>query len=59
MIGNDQDIDALGYFKSGTNAPKLTHIYNRIGSTLEFGVLSQAIMDLEITSNCWICEGWT
>lgn len=60
MAGNELDTDANGYFKdqSEDNAIK-SHILSRIGSTLQTGTLSKQKIELEATSNCWICEGWS
>ena len=59
MIGNEMDTDALGFLSFPGSHPSVSHIFMRIHSTLETGVVRDKRMALRSSSNCWICEGWS
>lgn len=59
MVGNEMDTDALGFLSFPGSHPSVSHIFMRIHSTLETGVVRDKRIALRSSSNCWICEGWS
>ena len=60
MTGNGLDTDANGFItedKSGQ--PSGSVFLAWMDDTLETGRLWQSKIDLNVSSHCWICEGWT
>ena len=58
---NEKDVDAQGHIIALSNKdPAANHILTRIHHSLDHRKpVSQGILDIQVTSNCWICEGWT
>lgn len=59
MIGNEVDLNSLGYFKTYSSDPSAAHIAMRIKPTLSTGTLKKSKVELQASSCCWICEGWS
>ena len=59
IIGNDVDVNSLGYFTGKCSDPSSAHIVTRIKATLHTGTISKSKVKLQASSNCWICEGWS
>jgi hypothetical protein len=65
MIGNEVTTDSLGFFSineikgESDNNCSISHILSRISPKLDMGNVRKNKLQLNCTSNCWICEGWT
>jgi hypothetical protein len=67
LLGNEILTDSLGFMtvESGNQNPgavndcSTSHIISRISNTLDMGSIRKNKIGLYISSNCWICEGWT
>lgn len=62
MGGNNHlDVDAKGNLSAIPNEdPACAHIMTRVCPNVnEKKVVSEGIVDLQVTSNCWLCEGWS
>ncbi|CAI2364501.1 unnamed protein product [Moneuplotes crassus] len=60
MVGNSRDTSSLGFLDKILNDdPAAAHIHTRIHESLETGVLTERKRQFKVSSNCWICEGWT
>ncbi len=71
LMGNYARVDELGFVTAEfTLDAASTHCFTRIPSKYHFyliflenlktGLISNKhLLSLKVTSNCWICEGWT
>jgi len=59
MVGNEVNTDAQGFVKDENQDPWVSHIISRLKPTLVSGTVSRRKVELNATSNCWICEGWS
>ncbi len=59
MQGNTMGVDAFGYLTDRDLNPGISHVMTRIRPDLTTGIHSKSILDLKMSSNCWICEGWS
>jgi hypothetical protein len=61
LVGNEAEVDTKGFVKADKNV-SLTHasLYTRISPSLAQGKITNTqLLQLKVSSNCWLCEGWT
>ncbi|CDW87404.1 UNKNOWN [Stylonychia lemnae] len=62
MLGNDAEVNQLGFvdgFKKEDNH-LMGHVFTRIPAHLKtHHIVSKNLIDLKVSSNCWVCEGWS
>jgi len=61
LMGNEAKVDELGYVTPDRGLdPASYHVFSRIPQVLRTGsVNNKHLLEMHITSNCWICEGWS
>jgi hypothetical protein len=60
-MGNEGKVDELGFVTpEKAMDPASFHVFTRIPQILKTGnIHNKQLVNLDVTSNCWICEGWT
>jgi hypothetical protein len=61
LLGNEAETDPSGFVKARRAAKESkSHVYSRILPSMVAGhVHNTRLLELKVSSNCWICEGWT
>lgn len=59
--GNEMEVDEFGFLSinSADDDPIKTSFMKPISEKLIWGLLHKHESEVKISSNCWICEGWT
>ncbi|CAI2363827.1 unnamed protein product [Moneuplotes crassus] len=59
MMGNSRGLDSKGFCSADIIPPSASHIYKRINKSLKAGEIHVKDLDLNLFTNCWVCEGWS
>eukprot|EP00347_Sterkiella_histriomuscorum_P000204 403376781 len=59
MLGNQKISDSHGFTNNQDQGPGASQVMTRLKPSIQYGCIKKRTQELELSQNCWLCDGWS